>query len=101
MLGALSSKYKYNYVGGEPYDELYQRLLLFMDWIASTLTHESSTTIYNLGSEIFIPDLIGTVDLSFSSPPYFNYETYTECETQSYIRYPKYDEWLKNLLLKL
>ncbi len=100
MLGALSSKYKYNYVGVEPYDELYQRLLIFMDWIASTLCNESSATIYNLGSEIFIPNLIEKVDLSFSSPPYFNYETYTECETQSYIRYPEYDEWLENFVVE-
>jgi len=100
MLGALSSEYKYNYVGVEPYDELYQRLLVFRNWIASTLCNESLTTIYNFGSEIFIPNLIGKVDLSFSSPPYFNYETYTECETQSYIRYPEYDEWLENFVVE-
>lgn len=100
MLGALSSKYKYNYVGVEPYDELYQRLLIFMNWIASNLCNESSATIYNLGSETIIPNLIGKVDLSFSSPPYFNYETYTECETQSYIRYPEYDEWLENFVVE-
>lgn len=100
MLGTLSSKYRYNYVGIEPYDELYQRLLIFMNWIISTLTHESLTKLYNLGSEIFIQDLTGTVDLSFSSPPYFNYETYTECETQSYIRYPKYEEWLEMFVTK-
>lgn len=95
MLGALSSKYKYHYIGVEPYEELYQRLLVFSKWITSTLLHKSSSRIYNLGSEIFIPDLIGKVDLSFSSPPYFNYETYTNCETQSYIKYPTYDEWLE------
>lgn len=100
MLGALSSEYKYNYVGVEPYDELYQRLLVFRNWIASTLCNESLATIYNFGSEIFIPNLIGKVDLSFSSPPYFNYETYTECETQSYIRYPEYDEWLENFVVE-
>lgn len=100
MLGALSSNYKYNYIGVEPYNELYQRLLIFENWINSVLSHESSTTLFNLGSEIFIPDLIGKVDLSFSSPPYFNYETYTECETQSYIKYPKYEEWLENFVVE-
>ncbi len=100
MLGALSSKYRYNYVGVEPYNELYQRLLIFMNWITSNLSHESSATIYNLGSEVFIPELVGTADLSFSSPPYFNYETYTECETQSYIRYSKYEEWLEKFVVE-
>lgn len=100
MLGALSSNYQYHYIGVEPYSELYQRLLVFRDWITSTLSHESSGKIYNLGSEILIPDLIGQVDLSFSSPPYFNYETYTECETQSYVRYPKYEEWLEKFVVE-
>jgi len=95
MLGALSSKYKYHYIGVEPYEELYQRLLFFSKWIVSTLLNGSSSSLYNLGSEIFIPDLKGKIDISFSSPPYFNYETYTDCDTQSYIRYPSYDKWLE------
>jgi len=95
MLGALSSKYKYHYIGVEPYEELYQRLLVFSKWITSTLSQKSSSSVYNIGSEIFIPDLLEKIDISFSSPPYFNYEIYTDCDTQSYIRYPSYDEWLE------
>lgn len=100
MLGALSSKYKYNYIGVEPYDELYKRLIVFKKWISSVLENKSSSTIYDLGSEIFIPSLIEKVDLSFSSPPYFNYETYTTCDTQCYIKYPSYDEWLEKYVFE-
>lgn len=100
MLGALSSKFNYNYIGVEPYDELYQRLLIFLSWITRTLSIQSESCLYNLGSEIFIPDLVGKIDLSFSSPPYFNYETYTNSSTQSYIRYPKYYEWLENFVVE-
>lgn len=95
MLGALSSKYNYNYIGVEPYEELYQRLLVFSKWITSILQNDPSISLYNLGSEVFIPDLIGKIDMSFSSPPYFNYEKYTDSDTQCYIRYPSYEEWLE------
>ena len=100
MLGALSSMYNYNYVGVEPYDELYNRLLIFSNWIHLVLANRSSSTVHNIGSEIFIPDLVEKVDLSFSSPPYFNYETYTDCDTQCYIRYPSYDEWLEKYVFE-
>lgn len=99
MLGALSSKYKYYYIGVEPYKDLYQRLLIFSKWITSTLLQEPSSSIYNLGSEIFIPDLIEKIDISFSSPPYFDYEKYTESDTQSYIMFPTYKEWLEGYVV--
>lgn len=95
MLGALSSCYNYNYIGVDPYKELYLRLLKFSKWIHTTLQNSSTSKIFNVGSEQFIPSLIGQVDLSFSSPPYFNYERYTESTTQSYIMYPVYNEWLE------
>ncbi len=94
MLGALSSQYNYNYIGIDPYKELYLRLLIFSEWILSTLQNSSSSEIFNCGSEEFIPTLANTIDLSFSSPPYYNYETYTDSDTQSYIKYPSYDDWL-------
>ena len=95
MLGALSSKYNYSYIGVDPYEELYKRLLNFYEWIITTLNHDESAQIFNIGSEIFIPTLVNSVDLSFSSPPYFNYETYVADASQSYIQYPAYEEWLE------
>lgn len=99
LLGALSSKYNYRYIGTDPYKELYLRLLKFSSWILTTLHNEASSKIYNLGSEVFIPQLINQIDLSFSSPPYFDYERYTESKTQSYIMFPTYDEWLKGYVV--
>ena len=96
MLGALSSQYNYHYIGVDPYKELYQRLLIFYKWINSTLNNNAIAELYNIGSEQFIPKLEEKVDLSFSSPPYFNYEIYTNCNTQSYIRYNNYNCWLEN-----
>ncbi len=100
MLGVLSSKYKYEYIGVDPYIELYQRLLNFSQWICTTLDNGSKSKIYNLGSEVLITSLISKVDLSFSSPPYFNYEKYTDSNTQSYNKYTTYYEWIENYVIK-
>lgn len=100
MLGALTSKYNYYYIGVDPYEELYKRLLTFSKWIKDTLNNKSMAEIFNIGSEQYIPKLKEKVDLSFSSPPYFNYETYTSCNTQSYIKYNTYDSWLENYVKK-
>ena len=40
-----------------------------------------------------------TFDLCFTSPPYFNFETYTNESTQSIYKYPKYETWLIHFFL--
>ena len=100
MLEALTSKYNYHYIGVDPYEELYKRLLTFSKWIKDNLNNKAITEIFNTGSEQYIPKLKEKIDLSFSSPPYFNYETYTNCNTQSYIKYNTYDSWLENYVKK-
>lgn len=41
----------------------------------------------------------GKMDLTFTSPPYFNTERYNdENPNQSYVRYPTYDEWISGFL---
>lgn len=37
-------------------------------------------------------------DLVFTSPPYFNIEKYSNDDTQSYLRYPNYNEWVEKFL---
>lgn len=105
MLGALCSQNNYQYIGIDPYTELYERLLLFSDWIRDTLKSNNKPILLNKKSEEFIPSLCEKIDLSFSSPPYFNYEIYTDSITQSYIKYPTYEEWknyyMKNTILNI
>ena len=98
MLGALTSPNNYNYIGVEPYKELYNRLRLFSQWISSILGEESRATIYNQGAEESINCLKESIDLSFSSPPYFNYEIYTNEPTQAYIKYPTYEEFIEGFI---
>ncbi len=42
-----------------------------------------------------------SVDLIFSSPPYFKLERYSSEPTQSYQRYPTYDAWKDRFLYPL
>jgi SAM-dependent methyltransferase len=54
---------------------------------------------YLCGSEEFLqkyPEYKGYFDLSFSSPQYFDTEIYSQEETQSCHKYPKYAGWLIN-----
>lgn len=37
-------------------------------------------------------------DFVFTSPPYFDLERYSEEDTQSWKRYPKFNDWLENFL---
>ena len=40
-------------------------------------------------------------DFIFTSPPYFDLEKYSDEPTQSYLRYPQYEEWVKGFLQPL
>lgn len=99
MSGALLSKNKYYYFGIEPAQELYRRLLKYLSWLLKYVDEEISANIYNVGSEIPIRDLEDKIDLSFSSPPYFDYERYNDEETQCYNRFKTYSSWLEGYVL--
>ena len=60
---------------------------------------KKDVTIYKLGSEDYKPKK-ESLDLCFTSPPYFNTEKYSDEDTQSYIRYQDIDSWNKNFLHK-
>ena len=55
--------------------------------------------IYKQGSEDFVPEK-ESIDLCFTSPPYFDTEKYSDEETQSFIKFPSNDEWVNGFLKK-
>ena len=64
---------------------------------------QTKTEIYQLGSEVIQFDENfqkhkGTVDLIFTSPPYFAKEAYSEDPEQSYKKFGQYDEWREGFL---
>lgn len=55
--------------------------------------------VANQGSELTHPTLgDSSVDLAFTSPPYFDCEKYADEPTQSYIKYPTRDAWIDGFM---
>ena len=85
-----------NYIGTDPCTETFEGLKeIREDWKGLNRTIE----LHKLGSEEFKPDR-NSVDLCFTSPPYYDWEKYSDEDTQSYIKYPTREEWLNGFLLE-
>ena len=96
LLGFLASSNTKHYIGTEPSSKTYDGLLK-MKKDFSYLNKE--VDIYKLGSEDYIPEK-ESLDLCFTSPPYFDTEKYSEESTQSYIKFPSVDKWVNGFLRK-
>ena len=99
MLGCLSSPYEYKYIGIEPNSKLNERLHEFSEWICNSLHRENNTQLYLEGSEVFHEELINTVDISFSLPPYFNLEIYCNEESQSANENTTFKAWVEHYMI--
>ena len=124
IIGAMSSRKKVHYVGTDPnpdnfLDELgisrYEYVAKFyndncVDDYSDTLTNffevEKQGNTYELfqdGSELIhnnpkFQKYKGKLDISFTSPPYFNREQYSQDENQSFKAYGEYEDWRDNFL---
>ena len=94
LLGALSSFKIKTYIGTEPSTKTYEGLLEMKDDFKYL---KKNVEIYKSGSEVFVPDK-ESLDLCFTSPPYFDTEKYSDEDTQSYIKYPNEDDWLNGFM---
>ena len=93
MLGAMTSNLRYNYTGIDPNT----RTLQGLDALGELLTEQNLGSEYAMNcmpSEEFDPEP-GFYDAAFSSPPYFNLETYTNEPTQCMNRYNNLDRWFE------
>ncbi len=93
LLGFMSSNCK-TYIGTEPSSKTFTGLSNMVDDLGNK---NQIIQIYQEGSEVFKPEQ-NTLDLCFTSPPYFDTEKYSEEETQSYIKYPSEKQWLDGFL---
>lgn len=124
ILGAMSSRKKIHYVGTDPnpdnfLDEegisRYEYMAKFyndncVDDFSEKLTSffnvEKQANTYELfqdGSELIsnnpkFQKYKGKLDISFTSPPYFNREQYSQDENQSFKAYGEYEDWRDNFL---
>lgn len=97
MLGALSSKNNYTYVGCEPCGETYDGLIKLGNYIEKLTQTNNRFIVFKQGSEEWTTDLKqfeNKCDFAFSSPPYFNLEKYSDEDTQCYNKFQDIDKWL-------
>ena len=106
LLGAISSRRVKHYIGTDPDTLTHSGLLKMVEnlgnWNRASLFADKNNTfinIHNVGSEVFRPDK-DSLDLCFTSPPYFNTEKYSTEDSQSYLKFPTKKLWLKNFLMK-
>ena len=94
MLGALSSKNNYRYLGVEPCMETYTHLNELGLKIEHVTKRERTFKVLCMGSEDF-NKYENCVDFAFSSPPYFNLEKYSDEPTQCYNKFNTLEEWFE------
>jgi len=95
LFGFLASDCK-AYITTEPSVKTYNGLLT----IADDYNHiDKKVTIVQSGSEDYLPEK-ESLDLCFTSPPYFDTEKYSDEETQSYLKFPSQASWLEGYLRK-
>ena len=95
LIGFLASS-RPKYIGTEPSSRTFEGLeKIKKDFNYLTKTVE----LHKLGSEVFQPKK-ESLDLCFTSPPYFDTEKYSDEETQSFKKYPTKDEWVNGFLQK-
>jgi hypothetical protein len=95
LLGAIVSSKVDTYIGTDPSEKTYIGLLrLKEDFAYRTKT---KVELHKLGSEIFEPEK-NSLDLCFTSPPYFNTEKYADEPTQSFIKFDNIEIWNEGFL---
>ena len=95
LIGFLASSRK-RYIGTEPSSLTFEGL----EKIKKDFNYlKKSVELHKLGSEVFQPDK-ESLDLCFTSPPYFDTEKYSDEETQSFKKYPTKEEWTNGFLRK-
>ena len=95
LIGFLASSRK-RYIGTEPSSLTFAGLQKIKE---DFFYLKKSVELHKLGSEEFIPDR-NSLDLCFTSPPYFDTEKYSDENTQSYIKFPTKEEWVNGFLRK-
>jgi hypothetical protein len=99
LLGALSSKRRY--IGIEPCLPQVKGLRRLHDSLSQFHANGNAEILKGCAEDLMPLLPRHCADLIFSSPPYFNWEKYSEDSSQSYIRYGTYEEWQKEFLERI
>jgi hypothetical protein len=93
MMGAMTSRMRYHYTGIDPNTRTFAGLNALGELLMEQ-NQGMGYEMHNVPSEEFVPEE-GAYDAAFSSPPYFNLETYCNEPTQCMNRYPALDSWFE------
>lgn len=87
----------HNYFGIDPNKELQLKLKECAKFYKDNgfIDSEQKCRLCSTGSEIFIEQFESMMDISFTSPPYFNLETYSADDCESTNHYDNYNNWLE------
>jgi hypothetical protein len=91
MMGAMTSNMRYHYTGIDPNTKTFTGLEALGELLLEC-GQGSGYEMHNIPSEEFVPQP-GYYDAAFSSPPYFNLETYSDEPTQCMNRCSNLDAW--------
>lgn len=92
LLGAITSGVD-TYIATEPSTKTYNGLVQLVGDFGSDINCE----LYCMGSEEFKPEK-NSLDLCFTSPPYFDLEKYSNESTQSYLKFKDKENWIEGFL---
>ena len=95
LLGFFTAKNTSEYVGIDPNTaDSCNKFILYM----SRYFTNKKAYVNKIGSEYFTiesyPQYENYFDISFTSPPYFNIERYSDDITQSHVKFNTYDAWI-------
>ena len=93
MLGAMTSNMRYHYTGIDPNTKTYNGLVALGE-LLNECGQGSGYEMNCMPSELFDPEP-GSYDAAFSSPPYFNLETYCDEDTQCMNKCSNIDAWFE------
>lgn len=95
MLGFAAAISGGTYLANEPANQTRQDLILLADRLPEANTYH----VTKQGSEVWSPDA-DSVDLTFTSPPYYTKELYFREPTQSWVKFPDILTWKIEFLFK-
>ena len=90
----------HNYYGLDPNLNLQQKLFECARFYYDNgfINEKQNCILYEIGSENLIEEFLNIMDVSFTSPPYFNLEKYSNDNSQSTNNYDNYNNWVKNFV---
>lgn len=89
-----------NYFGIDPNKSLFHNLCRYYEFLIKNglVSEKQKFVIHNTGSETFIDEYNGVMDVCFTSPPYFNLEKYSNDGCQSTNNYDNYQNWVRGFV---